>query len=142
MINLCKNGSPDSIGGASLCLHFERLFYFTPPIKYSVATGNTLFIRFFTRPITTSNNPSIRSSKQIYYNRSVRQNKNKNRMSREIPVGALLELRGSNEDWRVVSYCDNEMPKFCRQYMIMNTTTGATKRVFKHGIYEKDTSTY
>ena len=63
-------------------------------------------------------------------------------MSREIPVGALVELRGSNEDWRVVSYWDNEMPKFCRQYMKMNTTTGATKTVFKHGIYEKDTSTY
>ena len=63
-------------------------------------------------------------------------------MSREIPVGALVELRGSNEDWRVVSYWDNEMPKFCRQYMIMNTNIGATKRVFKHDIYEKDTSTY
>ena len=63
-------------------------------------------------------------------------------MSREIPVGALVELRGSKDDWRLVSYWDNEVPAFCRQYMVQNTMTGLTKRVFKHEMFEKDTSTY
>ena len=64
-------------------------------------------------------------------------------MSREIPVGALVELRGSKDDWRLVSYWDNEVPAFCRQYMVQNTiVTGLTKRVFKHEMFEKDTSTY
>ena len=63
-------------------------------------------------------------------------------MSKEIPVGAIVELTGSKEDWRVVAYWDNEMPKFCRQYMIMSCHTGVTKRVFKHQLFEKDTSTY
>lgn len=60
----------------------------------------------------------------------------------EIPVGAIVELRNSNEDWRLVSYWDNEVPMFCRQYVIQSLQTGQTKRVFKHELFEKNTSTY
>ena len=64
-------------------------------------------------------------------------------MAQEIPVGATVELRNSKEDWRVVSYWDNEVPKFCRQYMIQSLHTGQTKRAFKHEIFEKkNTSSY
>ena len=58
-------------------------------------------------------------------------------MAQEIPVGAIVELRNSKEDWRVVSYWDNEVPKFCRQYMIQSLHTVQTKRAFKHEIFEK-----
>ena len=63
-------------------------------------------------------------------------------MAQEIPVGAIVELRNSKEDWRVVSYWDNEVPKFCRQYMLQSLHTVQTKRAFKHRMFEKNTSSY
>ena len=63
-------------------------------------------------------------------------------MAKEIPIGANLVLRKSDEDWRLVSYWDNEVPQFCRQYVIQNKHSGATRRAFKHELFEKGTSTY
>lgn len=61
-------------------------------------------------------------------------------MTSEIPVGATVELRNSHDSGRVVSYYDNERPKFCRQYCIMNLNTGETRRAFKNELFEKNTS--
>ena len=63
-------------------------------------------------------------------------------MAKEIPIGANLVLRNSDEDWRLVAYWDNEVPQFCRQYVIQNLHSGATRRAFKHELFEKSTSTY
>ena len=60
----------------------------------------------------------------------------------EIPIGAIVELRNSKEDWRLVSYWDNEVPRFCRQYVIKSLVTGSTRRAFKHELFEKATSSY
>lgn len=60
----------------------------------------------------------------------------------DIPVGAIVELRHSKDDWRVVSHYDDELPRFVRQYNIVNERTGEKKRVFLHEIFEKNTTTY
>ena len=41
-----------------------------------------------------------------------------------------------------MSYWDNEVPKFCRQYVIKSLATGSTRRAFKHELFEKATSSY
>lgn len=63
-------------------------------------------------------------------------------MSASIPIGASVELRNNKDTWTVVSYYDNEMPKFCRQYNIMSLHTGECRRAFKHELFEKNNSTY
>ena len=60
----------------------------------------------------------------------------------DIPVGAVVELRHSKDDWTVTSHYDDEMPRFVRQYCIQNQATGEKKRVFLHEIFEKNTTTY
>ena len=41
-----------------------------------------------------------------------------------------------------MSYWDNEVPRFCRQYVIKSLATGSTRRAFKHELFEKATSSY
>ena len=60
----------------------------------------------------------------------------------DIPVGAVVELRHSKDDWTVTPHYDDEMPRFVRQYCIQNQATGEKKRVFLHEIFEKNTTTY
>ena len=41
-----------------------------------------------------------------------------------------------------MSYWDNEVPRFCRQYVIKSLATGSTRRAFKPELFEKATSSY
>ena len=97
----------------------------------------------FTLPHTLSSGTQwLPSSKQKYYEPAALfylSNLSKKTMAKEIPIGANLVLRNSDEDWRLVTYWDNEVPQFCRQYVIQNLHSGATRRAFKHELFEKST---
>jgi uncharacterized protein YozE (UPF0346 family) len=57
----------------------------------------------------------------------------------EIKIGAIVELRGSPDDWRLINTMfDGHVHKFVIQSMF----TGEVKSVFKNEIFDKSSSTY